>query len=107
MAEPHQIPVGDETIAAVTHDVPSDEWFVCCHGFRSDKSDSYERRCRRTVDKGGHGDPVLRQWETGDHLAGHSWTMPSTRSKRLQLPCLVLPPIDGSFRRSHGKIPSL
>ena len=53
MSERHEIPVGDDqTVAAVHHESSGDRWFVCCHGFRSDKSGSYERRCRRAVEAG-------------------------------------------------------
>jgi pimeloyl-ACP methyl ester carboxylesterase len=51
----HVVPTeNDESLVAVLH--PSsgagDEWFVCCHGFVSDKSGSYERRCRRAAAEG-------------------------------------------------------
>ena len=53
MADTHHVPVtDDESVAAVHHPAGGDAWFVCCHGFRSDKSGSYERRCRRAVDAG-------------------------------------------------------
>ncbi|WP_226042251.1 alpha/beta fold hydrolase [Natrinema sp. DC36] len=39
-------------LAAVHHEAPSDDWLVFCHGLRSDKSGSYERRCRRAVAAG-------------------------------------------------------
>ncbi|MEY7847948.1 alpha/beta hydrolase family protein [Natrarchaeobius sp. A-rgal3] len=53
MTERHDVPVDDgQTIAAVHHEAPSDRWFVCCHGFLSDKSGSYERRCTRAVGEG-------------------------------------------------------
>lgn len=59
MAEPHTIPIRDEAaaddaleIAAVHHEADSDDWLVCCHGLRSDKSGSYERRCRRAREEG-------------------------------------------------------
>ncbi|WP_049925918.1 alpha/beta hydrolase family protein [Halopiger goleimassiliensis] len=53
MTEVHRIPVtDDEAVAAVHHPADGDGWFVPCHGFRSDKSGSYERRCRRAVEAG-------------------------------------------------------
>ncbi len=56
MVEHHEVPVaGGESIAAVHHEAPSDRWFVCCHGFLSDKSGSHERRCRRAVQEGYNG----------------------------------------------------
>jgi pimeloyl-ACP methyl ester carboxylesterase len=44
----------DESLVAVFHPSPepTDRWFVCCHGFISDKSGSYERRCRRAASEG-------------------------------------------------------
>ncbi|SDK90781.1 alpha/beta hydrolase family protein [Natronorubrum texcoconense] len=49
----HRIPVGDgESVAAVHHEATGDDWLVFCHGFLSDKSGSYERRCRRAVERG-------------------------------------------------------
>jgi pimeloyl-ACP methyl ester carboxylesterase len=53
MTTHHRIPVdGEETVDAVAHTAESDEWLVCCHGFVSDKSGSYESRCLRAVDEG-------------------------------------------------------
>jgi pimeloyl-ACP methyl ester carboxylesterase len=53
MRSTHSIPVTpDRTVAAVHHAGPSDDWLVCCHGFLSDKSRSYERRCERAVEEG-------------------------------------------------------
>ena len=80
MPETHTIPVADgETVAAVHHEArdsrseasPSNregrsesgrrpegtaggaaEWLVFCHGFRSDKTGSYERRCERAAAEG-------------------------------------------------------
>lgn len=53
MVEIHTIPVADgEKLAAVHHPASSGRWLVFCHGFVSDKSGSYERRCRRAVDEG-------------------------------------------------------
>ena len=49
----HRIPVvDDEAVAAVHHEAPGDDWIVFCHGFLSDKTGSYEHRCRRAVDEG-------------------------------------------------------
>lgn len=49
----HAVPVGeDQTVAAVHHTADGDQWLVCCHGFRSDKSGSYEGRCRDAVERG-------------------------------------------------------
>lgn len=48
-----RIPVADgESVAAVHHEAPGDDWLVFCHGFLSDKTGSYERRCRRAVERG-------------------------------------------------------
>lgn len=53
MPERHTIPVtADESVVAVHHPAPSDDWFVCCHGFVSDKSGSYASRCRRAASAG-------------------------------------------------------
>ncbi|WP_265107884.1 alpha/beta hydrolase family protein [Halosolutus halophilus] len=52
MPERHRIAVTDESVAAVHHGAPSNRWLVFCHGFLSDKSGSYERRCLRAVDEG-------------------------------------------------------
>lgn len=53
MPEKHRIVVGhDDELVAVHHPSPSSDWFVCCHGFISDKSGSYERRCARAVENG-------------------------------------------------------
>lgn len=53
MAERHEIPVeDDEGVVAVHHKAPSARWLVFCHGFRSDKSGSYEGRCERAVAEG-------------------------------------------------------
>jgi pimeloyl-ACP methyl ester carboxylesterase len=49
----HRIPVeGGESVVAVHHEAASTRWFVCCHGFLSDKSGSYEERCERAVEEG-------------------------------------------------------
>ena len=53
MPTTHTIPVtDDESVAAVHHEASSDRWLVFCHGFLSDKSGSYERRCERAVVEG-------------------------------------------------------
>ncbi|MFB6172894.1 MAG: alpha/beta hydrolase family protein [Haloarculaceae archaeon] len=52
MVERHRVPVDGEAVAAVHHSAGSDEWLVFCHGFVSDKSGSYEERCRRAVEAG-------------------------------------------------------
>lgn len=52
-ATQHRIPVADgERVAAVHHEAPGDDWLVFCHGFLSDKTGSYEHRCRRAVEHG-------------------------------------------------------
>lgn len=53
----HRIPVGNgESVLAVHHEAPdSDRWIVFCHGFQSDKTGSYEKRCERAVSEGYHG----------------------------------------------------
>jgi pimeloyl-ACP methyl ester carboxylesterase len=55
MATKSSVPTeNDQSVVAVLHPSSdaSEEWFVCCHGFISDKSGSYERRCRRAVSEG-------------------------------------------------------
>ena len=61
MTQTHRIPITDAgtgsdteppTVAAVHHEAESDDWLVFCHGLRSDKSGSYEQRCRRAVEAG-------------------------------------------------------
>lgn len=55
--ERHTIPVADgESLVAVYHPArdPDADWVVCCHGFASDKSGSYEGRCERAVAEGYH-----------------------------------------------------
>ena len=55
MPQAHEVQVEDgESVAAVHHGAgaSSDDWLFFCHGFRSDKSGSYERRCERAVDEG-------------------------------------------------------
>ncbi|MDQ2052157.1 alpha/beta hydrolase [Natronolimnohabitans sp. A-GB9] len=42
----------DESVVAVHHEAPSDDWIAFCHGFLSDKTGSYEHRCRRAVERG-------------------------------------------------------
>jgi pimeloyl-ACP methyl ester carboxylesterase len=56
--ERYTIPVADgESLVAVHHPAPEDDadWFVCCHGFASDRTGSYESRCERAVAEGYHG----------------------------------------------------
>jgi pimeloyl-ACP methyl ester carboxylesterase len=52
MATRHEIPVDGETVVAIHHEAEGDRWFVCCHGFVSDKTGSYESRCERAVAEG-------------------------------------------------------
>ncbi|OLZ40474.1 alpha/beta hydrolase [Natrinema saccharevitans] len=59
MPESHRISIETATatgaapeVAAVHHEADSDDWIVFCHGLRSDKSGSYEGRCRRAVREG-------------------------------------------------------
>lgn len=53
MTQRHEIAVEDgEAVVGVHHPAPSDRWLVFCHGFLSDKSGSYESRCRRAVREG-------------------------------------------------------
>lgn len=53
MSARHRIEVADgERVVAVHHPGPSERWFVCCHGFVSDMSGSYESRCERAVAEG-------------------------------------------------------
>ena len=41
-----------ESVVGVHHAASGERWLVFCHGFRSDKSGSYEGRCRRAVEAG-------------------------------------------------------
>lgn len=53
MPQTESIVVADgERLSAVHHRADSDDWLVFCHGFISDKSGSYEGRCRRAVQAG-------------------------------------------------------
>jgi pimeloyl-ACP methyl ester carboxylesterase len=55
MTTKYSVPTeNDESLAAVMHSgaTADDDWLVCCHGFISDKSGSYERRCQRAVTEG-------------------------------------------------------
>jgi pimeloyl-ACP methyl ester carboxylesterase len=52
MSDSHSIPVDGESIAAEHHPADGDRWLICCHGFLSDKSGSYETRCERAVESG-------------------------------------------------------
>ncbi len=47
-----EVDVDGDSVAAVTHPASSDHWLVFCHGFLSDKSGSYEGRCRRAAAEG-------------------------------------------------------
>lgn len=48
----HELTVDGDTLVAVQHEADSDRLLVFCHGFVSDKSGSYERRCERAVAEG-------------------------------------------------------
>jgi pimeloyl-ACP methyl ester carboxylesterase len=60
MPESHSVPIEETvteadsvpTVAAVHHEADSEDWLVFCHGLRSDKSGSYERRCQRACEAG-------------------------------------------------------
>lgn len=53
MPDRHVIPVTEDLdLVALHHPAPTDDWFVCCHGLRSDKSGSYEGRCELAVEAG-------------------------------------------------------
>lgn len=55
MPETHAVAVEEgETVDAVHHRAKesSEGWLFFCHGFRSDKSGSYERRCERATEAG-------------------------------------------------------
>jgi len=53
MPTTRRVPVTDgEAVAVVHHEAPTDDWLFFCHGFRSDKSGSYETRCEHAVDAG-------------------------------------------------------
>lgn len=53
MPTEHAVPVADgQAVSAVHHEAPTDDWLVFCHGFLSDKTGSYEGRCRRAVAEG-------------------------------------------------------
>lgn len=81
MPTTHEIPVTPtESIEAVHHAVDADRWVVFCHGFRSDKSGSYERRCRRATAAGyqavrfdargcGNADGTFAESTLGNRLA--------------------------------------
>jgi len=53
----HRIPIADgESVAAVHHEASAAAgWIIFCHGFQSDKTGSYEGRCKRAVTEGYHG----------------------------------------------------
>lgn len=77
----HEIPVtDDEAVIATVHQGPSDRWVVCCHGFLSDRTGSYEGRCERAVAAGysavrfdfrgcGESDGAFREQTLSDKLA--------------------------------------
>lgn len=52
MTTEHDVPVDDQTVAAIHHPAEGDRWLFFCHGFLSDKSGSYESRCVRAVSEG-------------------------------------------------------
>ena len=53
MTHRERIPVANgERVSAVHHGAAGDRWIVFCHGFISDKSGSYEGRCRRAAREG-------------------------------------------------------
>lgn len=58
MPTTHTIPTERGAKLAAVHHAPetpsTDAWLVFCHGFVSDKSGSYEARCRRAVEEGYH-----------------------------------------------------
>ena len=47
-----EVEVDGEQVVGVHHEATGDRWLVFCHGFLSDKSGSYERRCERAVNEG-------------------------------------------------------
>ena len=55
MGERHTVTVDGDDVVAVHHPAKTDRWFVCSHGFVSDKEGSYESRCERAVAEGYHG----------------------------------------------------
>lgn len=52
MPTERELRVDGERIAAVHHAADGDRWLFFCHGFRSDKTGSYEERCERAVEAG-------------------------------------------------------
>lgn len=53
MSGRHAIPVGDdETVIGIHYGADSNDWLLFCHGFRSNKDDGYDRRCRRAAKEG-------------------------------------------------------
>jgi pimeloyl-ACP methyl ester carboxylesterase len=52
MATEHAVPIDGDAISAVHHPADTDRWLLFCHGFRSDKTGSYEGRCERAVAEG-------------------------------------------------------
>ena len=53
METEHVVPVtADQSVAAVHHEAGTGDWLFFCHGFLSDKTGSYEGRCREAVERG-------------------------------------------------------
>jgi len=53
METEHDVPVtADQAVAAVHHEAGTGDWLFFCHGFLSDKTGSYEGRCREAVEHG-------------------------------------------------------
>ncbi|CCQ38022.1 alpha/beta hydrolase fold protein [Natronomonas moolapensis 8.8.11] len=52
MPTEHEIRVEGDRVAAVHHAAVGERWLFFCHGFRSDKTGSYENRCERAVEAG-------------------------------------------------------
>lgn len=53
METEHRVPVaGGQAVSAVHHEADGDGWIVFCHGFLSDKTGSYEGRCREAAERG-------------------------------------------------------
>ena len=52
MPTEHAVRIDGQRIEAVHHAAGGDRWLFFCHGFRSDKTGSYEGRCERAVGAG-------------------------------------------------------
>lgn len=52
MAERFDVTVDGETVVGTHHEGAGERWLFFCHGFLSDRSGSYEARCRRAVAAG-------------------------------------------------------